>query len=417
MIIESLKSLAVPIDSLQGLPSNPRRGDVDAVAASLSRFGQRKPIVVRKDDGTIIAGNHTWQAAKKLGWSEIAVAYVGDDDVTAQAYALADNRTAELGSYDDQALKEMIAEIEAFDVDLLRDTGWSENAVADLLTKLVSELPSVLENDDIPESAKEAKTNLGDLWQLGNHRLLCGDATDVLLYDKLLNGAKADLVWTDPPYGVAVNKVSSVQEAKRLHRRTDGLIIENDDLSGNQLTDFLRNSFDAIFTSTRPGACWYVAAPSGNLFQSFSIPLSELDVWKHTLVWVKDQLVMGRADYHYRHESIFYGWTPGAAHQTPPDRKQDTVWEIARPKVNKEHPTMKPVELIIRAINNSSKVQDIILDPFGGSGSTLIAAEQTNRFARLIELDPRYCDVIIQRWENLTGEKAVLINNAESAEA
>jgi len=190
----------------------------------------------------------------------------------------------------------------------------------------------------------------------------------------------------------------------------DALTIENDTLNLAELEEFLRSAFNAIFTATKPGACWYVAAPSGNIFQSFSIPLSELDVWRHTLVWVKDTLVMGRADYHYKHESIFYGWTPGAAHQTPPDRKQDTVWEIPRPKANREHPTMKPIELIVRAINNSSRANDLVLDSFGGSGSTLIACEQTHRKARLIELDPKYCDVIVKRWETITGQKAELLN-------
>jgi DNA modification methylase len=175
------------------------------------------------------------------------------------------------------------------------------------------------------------------------------------------------------------------------------------------LEEFLRQSFNAMFTFTKPGACWYVAAPSGNLFQAFSIPLSELEVWRHTLVWVKDALVMGRADYHYRHESIFYGWTPGAAHQEPPDRKQDSVWEVPRPRSNKEHPTMKPIELITRAINNSCRANDLVLDPFAGSGSTLIAAEQTRRRARVMEIDPKYCDVIIARWERITGGKAELL--------
>jgi site-specific DNA-methyltransferase (adenine-specific) len=188
------------------------------------------------------------------------------------------------------------------------------------------------------------------------------------------------------------------------------LTIENDTLDAGHLESFLRDAFTAIFAFTKPGACWYVTAPSGNLFQAFSIPLTELEVWRHTLVWVKDTLVMGRADYHYRHESIFYGWTPGGPHQTPPDRKQDSVWEIDRPKANREHPTMKPIELITRSINNSSRMNDLVLDAFGGSGSTLIACEQTKRKARLIELDPKYCDVIVTRWENLTGLKAELVN-------
>ena len=406
MIIESLKQLAVPIDSLQALPGNPRRGDVDAVAASLSRFGQRKPIVVRRDDGTIIAGNHTWQAAKQLGWTEIAVAYVGDDDVTAQAYALADNRTAELGSYDEQALKDLIDSVSAVDPDLVRISGWSDDAVQELVNKIEAGLPKNLNEDVVPEAAETSSSKIGNMWQLGKHRLLCGDALNSNSYEKLLEGIPADLVWTDPPYGVAY-----------VGKTKDALEIQNDRLTLTELQIFLRTAFTEIFKHTKPGACWYVTAPSGNLFQAFSIPLSELDVWRHTLVWVKDTLVMGRADYHYRHESIFYGWTPGAAHQAPPDRKQDSVWEIDRPKVNKDHPTMKPIELITRSIENSSQRGDIVLDTFCGSGSTLIACEQTGRIARAMELDPKYCDVIVKRWEILTGEKAVLIDNAESTQA
>ena len=373
-------------------PKNARKHsarNLDAIAASLLKFGQRKPLVVHR--GVVLAGNGTLEAARSLGWTEIDVAEVPDDwdNDTAKAYALADNRTAELAEWDESELAKQLLE--------LVDNEWD-------IAELGFEMPQVIEvepidEDDVPEAPAEPKTKLGNVWQLGKHRLVCGDSTDVTVLDKLLGQEKADLVWTDPPYGV-----SYVGKTK------DALTIENDTLNIAELEEFLRSAFNAIFTATKPGACWYVAAPSGNLFQAFSIPLSELEVWRHTLVWVKDTLVMGRADYHYRHESIFYGWTPGAAHQTPPDRKQDTIWEIKRPKANKEHFTMKPVELIERAIQNSSLAGQLVLDAFGGSGSTLIACEQTKRVARLIELDPKYCDVIVTRWENLTGLKAELVN-------
>ena len=395
--------MKISIAQLSLDPKNARKHsarNLEAIAASLLKFGQRKPLVVHR--GVVLAGNGTLEAARSLGWTEIEVSEVPQDwdNDTAKAYALADNRTAELAEWDESELAKQLLE--------LVDHEWD-------IAELGFEMPQVIEvepidEDDVPEAPAEPKTKLGDVWQLGKHRLVCGDSTDVTVLDKLLGQEKADLVWTDPPYGVAVNKVASVEEAKKLHRRTDGLMIENDDLSHDELTDFLRQAFNAILIATKPGACWYIAAPSGNLFQCFSIPLTEIGVWKHTLVWVKDSLVMGRADYHYRHESIFYGWTPGAAHQTPPNRKQDTVWEIKRPKVNKEHPTMKPVELIERAIQNSSLAGQLVLDAFGGSGSTLIACEQTKRVARLIELDPKYCDVIVTRWENLTGLKAELVN-------
>jgi DNA modification methylase len=360
--------------------------NLDAICASLTKFGQRKPIVITHDN-FVLAGNGTLEAAKSLGWDQIDVTVAPADwDLdTARAYALADNRTAELAEWDESVLAQQLLELHDADFDI---------------EALGFEMPQVIEPEPIDEDElplqPEAMVKHGDLWKLGEHRLFCGDATDVGAYERLLGEDQVDLVWTDPPYGVS-------------YVGQGGMTIENDNLDIGALEEFLRQSFNAMFTFTKPGACWYVAAPSGNLFQAFSIPLSELEVWRHTLVWVKDALVMGRADYHYRHESIFYGWTPGAAHQEPPDRKQDSVWEVPRPRSNKEHPTMKPIELITRAINNSCRANDLVLDPFAGSGSTLIAAEQTRRRARVMEIDPKYCDVIIARYERITGNKAELL--------
>jgi site-specific DNA-methyltransferase (adenine-specific) len=388
-----VKIETLPIKDLTPDPNNARQHDdknLKAIQGSLKAFGQRKPIVIT-EAGVIVAGNGTVEAAKRLGWTEIEAVRVPGDWTPEQtkAFALADNKTAELAKWDVKVLNAQLLEfVEAeFDIEAL---GF--------------ELPQVLElqgseEGELPPVPADPKTKLGDIWELGEHRIICGDGTSVDTYKNLLGEELVDMVWTDPPYGVSY--VGGTE---------DHLTIENDDLKTDELESFLRDAFTAIFSFTKPGACWYVASPSGNNFQSFSIPLSELDVWRHTLVWVKDSLVMGRADYHYRHESIFYGWTPGGAHQTPPDRKQDSVWEIARPKVNKEHPTMKPIELITRSINNSSRMNDLVLDGFGGSGSTLIACEQTKRKARLVELDPKYCDVIIARWENLTGLKARLLS-------
>jgi len=388
-----MKIERLSIEQLKLDPNNARKHDnanLEAIAGSLTQFGQRKPIVISQDN-TVVAGNGTLTAAKSLGWTEIdAVRVPADWDANRiKAFALADNRTAELADWDTKVLNAQLMELIELDLDI-QEIGFEMPQVLELETQ---------EEDELPETPAEPMTKLGDVWQLGEHRLICGDSLNIETYNKLLGSEKADMVWTDPPYGV-----SYVGKTK------DALTIENDTLNSGELESFLRDAFASIFAFTRPGACWYVAAPSGNLFQSFSIPLSELDVWKHTLVWVKNVLVMGRADYHYRHESIFYGWTPGAAHQPPADRKQDSGWEVDKPRANKEHPTMKPVELITRAIQNSSRVGEIVLDAFGGSGSTLIAAEQTKRKARLIELDPKYCDVIVKRWENLTGLKAELVN-------
>jgi site-specific DNA-methyltransferase (adenine-specific) len=387
-----MKLETLRIAELTSDPQNARKHDeknLEAIVGSLRQFGQRKPIVVSQGN-IVVAGNGTVEAAKRLGWESIEIVRIPDGWTEDQikAFALADNRSAELATWDVQVLNKQLMELDAVEFDI-KELGF--------------ELPQVLEleiaedADEVPENA-DARVKIGDVWQLGNHRLVCGDGTSIDTYEKLLGDEKVDLVWTDPPYGVAY-----------VGKTKDALTIENDTLDAKQLESFLRDAFTAVFASTKPGACWYVASPSGNLFQSFSIPLTELEVWKHTLVWVKDVLVIGRADYHYRHESIFYGWTPGAAHQTPPDRKQDTIWEFPKPRANREHPTMKPVELIVRAINNSSRAKELVLDPFGGSGSTLIAAEQTQRHARLIELDPKYCDVILARWEKLTGKTAELV--------
>jgi DNA modification methylase len=386
-----------PMTKLRLDPNNARKHDaknIDAIAKSLARFGQRKPIVV-VGDGTIVAGNGTVQAAKQLGWTEMVIARIPwrwtPEEI--KAYALADNRTAELAEWDSTILADQLLELDA--------VGWD---VSDLGFEALQPPIDPEPEDDSPlEFRDEPLTKLGDLYRMGDHLLICGDATHASTFQRLFQSdgggqIMADLVWTDPPYGVSV-----------VGGTKDALTIQNDSLNPQEFELFLKSAFKNAKAVTKPGAVWYVAAPPGTPFLAFALALSDLEVWKHTLVWVKDMFVLSRADYHYRHEAIFYGWTPGAAHQEPPDRKQDTVWEIPRPKRSEEHPTMKPLELIIRAIRNSTNKGQIVLDPFGGSGSTLIAAEQTGRKARLIELDPKYCDVIVTRWQNLTGQTAELV--------
>jgi DNA modification methylase len=405
MIIESLKSLAVPIDSLQGLPGNPRRGDVDAVAASLSRFGQRKPIVVRRDDGTIIAGNHTWQAAKKLGWSEIAVAYVGDDDVTAQAYALADNRTAELGDYDDELLKALIDSVGEVDPELLKDTGWSDDAVKELLEKIESENPKVIDEDEVPELPVEAKTKLGDLYHLRRHRLLCGDSTDEPTVARLMDGEKADMVFTDPPYGVSYT--GGLQFKNGVVEKNNRQMIKNDDV------DIYEDVFKMLSKfSNGPCYVWFAGTKASSLY----VAAEEYGDIHALIIWVKNGGYGAlNANYKQKHEPCIY-WKPkGKTLNFIGSTTETTIWEINKDGRNDLHPTQKPVALPSKAIQNHNG--KTILDLFGGSGSTLIAAEQIDRTCYMMELDPKYCDVIIQRWETLTGEKAVLISNAESAQA
>lgn len=383
---------AVPVSELKPHPRNVRQGDIGLITESLRQHGQYRPIVVQTGTNLILAGNHTYKAACQLKWKTIEATFVDCDDDQALRILLMDNRANDVANYDDHALAEMLKEM--IDTELKLDaTGFDPSDLDDLLRDLELETgnPITGDPDEVPDDAP-AITVTGDVWLLGDHRLMCGDSTSPTDLDRLMAGKKADMVWTDPPYGVAY-----------VGKTKDALTIQNDALNPEELTQFLRDSLGNAAEQTKPGGVWYVAAPSGNLFQCFSIPLTELEIWKHTLVWVKDTFVMGRADYHYRHEAIFYGWKPGAAHKEPPDRKQDSVWEIPRPKRNAEHPTMKPIELITRAINNSSSTNDLILDPFGGSGSTLIAAHQTGRTAYLMELDPHYCDVICKRFQQATG--------------
>jgi len=385
----------VAIDSLTPDPTNARKHDsknLDAIAGSLKLFGQRKPIVVTPDN-VVVAGNGTLEAAKQLGWDEIVIARTprGWSWEQIKAFALADNRTAELAEWDSQILADQMLELDAVGWDL------AEFGFEPLQPPID---PESLEDDEVPEPPAEAITKLGDLWKLGRHFLVCGDATDASCYDKVLQGRKADAVWTDPPYGVAyVGKTS------------DALTIQNDRLDLTDLTQLLRDSLGMLWVHTKPGAAWYVSAPHGQIGLAFSIALNELKVWRHSLIWLKDIMVMGRADYHYKHEVIYYGWTEGGPHNWYSDRKQTTVLSIDRPKRSAEHPTMKPIALIAKCLENSTKSGDLVFDAFSGSGSTLIACEQFNRTAACIELDPKYCDVIVKRWEELTGSKAELLES------
>lgn len=409
-----LLTLAQPVGSLSNLPGNPRRGDVDAVARSYEAFGQRKPIVARRADRVVLAGNHQLLAARQLGWSEIAVVFVDDDELTGNAFALADNKTSDLGEYDVDDLLAMLQSVHAeATADLFAATGFQQ---AELMAMIAAATPAVqlTDPDEAPPLPRTAFTQPADVWLLGPHRVMCGSATITTDVQRLVEALEVDMVWTDPPYGVSYQSNMSVGDAKRRNRRQDGLEVANDTLTAEQLQVFLRDAFTNALGASRPGAAYFVAAPSGPQFADFGIVLRDLDIWRQTLVWAKDVFVFGRADYHYRHESIFYGWKPGAAHHAVPDRTQDTVWEIPRPRQSKEHPTMKPTALIARALINHTDEGATVLDLFGGSGSTLIAAHGLGRIARLMELDPIYVDVICRRFQEHTGILPVLERTGET---
>jgi len=313
------------------------------------------------------------------------------------------NRMAELAEWDSELLALELGELGelGFDLDL---TGFSEDAANALTPEVLPE--GKTDPDEAPEVPPTPRSVVGDVWLLGKHRVMCGDSTSIDAVETLMAGGKADCVWTDPPYGVkqSTDFLREWDGGKKRPREAHGIV--NDDLDDNELTDFLRASLGAAFAACKDGAAWYVAAPPGPLFHCFGTVLKDLDVWRHTLAWVKSAFVLGRSDYHYQHEAIFYGWKPGAAHKWASDRKQSSTLNFDKPARNGVHPTMKPVELVEYCIGNSSARGDVALDPFGGSGSTLIACEKTGRIARMMELDPRYVDVIVKRWQEFTGKQA-----------
>jgi site-specific DNA-methyltransferase (adenine-specific) len=402
-IAPQLRGLAIPLDGVTLHPRNPRRGDVAAVSASLRRFGQRKPIVVQASTGYVVAGNHLVQAVRALGWTEVAANVQDMDDAEATAYMLADNRTADLGGYDDALLAEILAAQAT--ADNLWATGYGAADVAALLAAAGFEDPG-RDPDDAPDrpAGAEVYVQLGELWALGRHRLVVGDATDPDAIALVTGGKTVGLVWTDPPYGVNYSGKTPA-----------GLTIANDALGADGTREMVAAALR--LAPLRRGASFYVMAPTGPLHLEFLLALREAKLTlRQTLVWVKDHLVPGRSDYHARHEAILYGWRDGAAHYFRADRTQNSVWEIARPARSERHPTIKPVELVGRAIRHSSRPHDTVYDAFLGSGTTLIAAEQSDRTCLALELDPIYAQVAIERWQKFTGQRALRMDRARDAQ-
>jgi DNA modification methylase len=379
-------------------PENARKHskkNLDAIKASLTKFGQRKPIVIN-NKGVILAGNGTVEAAKDLGWDHIEVAIVPADwdEATARAYALADNRTAELAEWDENVLAKQLLELidEDFDIEAI---GF--------------ELPEPeiqLEPDDAPSIEEvEHRTKLGQLWKLGDHLLYCGDSTEEATFTRLMGDEKAHLIWTDPPWNVNYGGIDN-DNVQGWKVRT----IMNDHMNEGQWDEFVEQFCATMKENSEPGAPIYLVM-SAQEWPVIDKHLREVGFhWSSTVIWAKDRLVLSRKDYHTQYEPIWYGWNADAARLSPvEDRKQSDLWEIQRPARSELHPTMKPIELVQKSIVNSSKPGNIVLDSFGGSGSTLIACEQTNRKCRMVELDPQYCDVIITRWEKFTGKTAELL--------
>lgn len=395
-IAPQLEALKVSVGSLELDEKNARTHDetnLDAIKASLARFGQRIPIVVQRKGPRLVvrAGNGRLKAARELGWTEIAAVVVDEADVDAIAFALADNRTAELAGWDDDVLRELVG---ALAKESEVPIGWSAEEVSALLTQEAL-LPTEVVEDEVPEPPEQPTTKRGQLWALGPHLVLCGDATEADDVARVMAGKSADLLVTDPPYNVDYTGRAGK--------------IENDSMADENFRQFLVSAFGLAFTALKPGAAFYIwhADSEGYNFRGAVRDCNERV--RQCLIWKKHSLVLGRQDYQWQHEPCLYGWKEGARHGWFSDRKQTTVLDFNRPMRSDNHPTMKPVALIAYLIGNSTAPQNLVLDPFLGSGTTLVAAEQLGRTCRGIELSPRYVDVIIKRWENLTGRRAKLV--------
>ena len=424
----TLKSTDVAVDSISLHPENVRQGDVGAISESLAKHGQYRPIVVQESTRHILAGNHTFKAAVALGWSKIAAVFIDVDDEQARRIMLIDNRLSDLASYDEDALVALLSELAKTEAGL-DGTGYDGDDLDSMIAALDDTPPIKPDADSVPDNIR-AVCSVGDVWLLGRHRLIVGDSTDPEVLSAVLDGKQAQAVWTDPPYNVAYSsKAGSIM---------------NDDMAAAEFAMFMRSVFTALAGVMKKGAPIYVAhadterAAFTNAFLEAGFKLSGV------LIWRKQSLVLGRSDYQWQHEPILYGWKEGASHKFYGGRKRttmaeadfdcvtqvdDTTWHMAvgdrllvisgsdvnvqayetsiiempKPKASDLHPTMKPVALIVRHLLNSTRSGDVVLDPFGGSGSTLIACEETGRAARLVELDPHYADVICARYQQATG--------------
>lgn len=399
-IAEGLRLLAVPIDELHADPKNARTGhDVAKIASSLAQYGQRRPLVVnRLQDNKIEAGNGTWQAAKQLGWSHIAVVFVDDDPATAAGYGIADNRTGDMSRWDPDALEDAI--------DVAGDlfTGFSIGDLADVIKPTQSDRGKLVDPGPLIELADQLQekwqTAPGQVWVMGNHVLYCADSTKPEALAHLMGTEVAQMCFTDPPWNVAIG-VDGVPS----HRKRKAM--ENDDLPPAEFALFLRTVTRLI--SLHLAGDIYCVMSAGE-WPLIDASLREAGFhWSSTIIWVKDEFVLGRSKYHRRYEPIWYGWIKNETSTYDGGRNQDDVWEFDRPRVSPEHPTMKPLPLVEQAVMNSSQELDIVVDPFGGSGTTLIVCEKLQRQARVIEKDPRYVAVILERWSTMIGKQPALV--------
>jgi DNA modification methylase len=429
----------IPIEKLNPAAYNPRKdlqpGDpeYEKLKRSIQEFGYVEPIVWNKRTGNIVGGHQRYKVLLDMGMSEVDCVVVDLDETKEKALNLALNKIQ--GDWDYLKLKDILQELDTgeFDIEI---TGFDMGEIEDLMTQF--HVPEEIVEDEVPEPPEEPITKLGDLWILGRHRLLCGDATRPEDVARLMNGNTADLVVTDPPYNVDYG--SKAESINKYGYAFSNRHIANDYMSEHQFTDFLASAFKNMADNLKSGGAFYIWHASTTLYEfETALRLNNLKS-RQQLIWNKNSFVIGRQDYQWKHEPCLYGWKDGAAHYFIDDRTQATVIEdkgldfkkmkkeelVAllkeifsdkvsttvinedKPMRSAEHPTMKPLKLLGRLIKNSSRPGELVLDTFGGSGSTMMTCEQLNRICYMMELDPIYCDVIIKRWENLTGQKAVL---------
>ncbi len=393
----------VPIDRLRPDPANPRvmpEHERDALDRSLAEFGFVEPIVVRRSDNRIIGGHMRMQAAIRRGHTDVPVVYVDVTDGQARVLALALNRIH--GQWDDTLLARLLADLQSSpDVDIAL-TGFADDEIQRLLKSLDTrekrDRPEMFDLEAALAQNGPTRATLGDVWRLGDHRIRCGDATDGAQVESLVADTSAVLAFTDPPYNVGLGDHGGQQRGQRRRR------LANDALPSEEWEAFVRG-WTANLLASVDGAIY--VCMSTKEWPLVSRMLAELGGhWSDTNIWAKDRFVLGRADYQRQYEPIWYGWREGAKRHWCGDRDQGDIWEITRPAVSEWHPTTKPVELAQRAIDNSSKPGDVVLDLFLGSGTTLIAAERTGRSCHAMELDPHYVDVALARWEAFTDETA-----------
>ncbi len=388
-----------PVGKLIPYGRNPRKNDhvIEQMAGAIQEFGFRIPIIA-KSTGEVVDGHLRLKAALHLGLETVPVVLA--DDLTPmqiKAFRILANRSATWADWDEDLLRLELEELQLDDFDLAL-TGFDDDELLEIMAGEETTSEGNTDEDAAPEVPFNPVSKPGDVWIMGQHRLLCGDSTDAASYDTLLGNERVAMIFQDPPYNV-----DYANTAKDKLRGTNRPIL-NDNL-GEGFQDFLLAAFKPALA--RCNGAVYVAMSSSELDTLQSAFRAAGGKWSTFIIWAKNTFTLGRSDYQRQYEPILYGWPEGATRHWCGDRDQGDVWHFNKPRVNDLHPTMKPVELVERAIRNSSRPGDVVLDPFGGSGTTLIAAEKSGRQARLIELDPKYVDVIVRRWQEYAGAQAV----------